>query len=154
MKCEKCHEKDAQFYYKETVNGKTTEAHLCADCAHEAGLDRAFERRSQEMFADFDRAFKSFFAPDPFFDGFFPSRRMPSLARTMLMPMLTLPRIEIGIVEPEKTEEKQEAGAEKDEALNRRRELNALRHQLREAVRAENYEKAIELRDKIKELEK
>lgn len=156
MKCEKCNQNEAQFYYKETVNGKTTEKHLCADCAHEEGLDRVFEQRTGDMFREFDRAFESFFAPDPFFNGFFSRRAMPSFARTMLMPMLTLPRIEIGYMEPETEarEEESPAEAKKDEELNRRRELNALRHQLKEAVRTENYEKAIELRDKIKELEK
>ena len=38
MKCQKCNEKEATFFYEETVNGATTSFHLCADCAEEAGL--------------------------------------------------------------------------------------------------------------------
>ena len=31
MKCEICKKNEAQFYYKESINGKTTEKHLCAE---------------------------------------------------------------------------------------------------------------------------
>jgi protein-arginine kinase activator protein McsA len=53
----------------------------------------------------------------------------------------------------------EEAGKEKvtatpDAELSRRRELNALREQLNNAVKAEEYERAAELRDQIRELEK
>ena len=37
MKCEICKKNEAQFYYKESINGKTTEKHLCAECAHKEG---------------------------------------------------------------------------------------------------------------------
>ena len=37
--------------------------------------------------------------------------------------------------------------------MSRRRQLNELRNQMEAAAREENYEKAIELREKIKELE-
>ena len=36
MKCEICKKNEAQFYYKESINGKTTEKHLCAECAHKS----------------------------------------------------------------------------------------------------------------------
>lgn len=161
MKCEKCGKNEATFYYKETVNGKTTEKRMCMDCAHEEGLDRAFCDRTEELFNEFDRPFESFFRDD-FFGDFFGGRSLfGSMARTMLAPMLTLPRIEIGMLRPEeKTESAEEKPAEaetqseENAELSRRREMNALRHQLREAVHAENYEKAIELRDKLRELEK
>lgn len=166
MKCEKCGN-EAVYYYKETINGKTTEKHLCADCAKEEGLDRAFDRSGESFFRDFDRELESFFAPDPFFggflgDGFFSRSPFETMARTMLRPMLTFPRIEIGMTAPEKTSEKagtaQKAPETPEdkacEALQQRRELNALRHRLQEAVKAENYEEAITLRDRIKAMEK
>ena len=40
-----------------------------------------------------------------------------------------------------------------DPALNKRREKEALRYELEEAVKNENYEKAIELRDKLREMD-
>ena len=33
MKCEKCKQNEATFFYEETVNGKTRSYHLCRDCA-------------------------------------------------------------------------------------------------------------------------
>ena len=49
MKCEICKKNEAQFYYKESINGKTTEKHLCAECAHKEGLDRIFEREADAL---------------------------------------------------------------------------------------------------------
>ena len=40
-----------------------------------------------------------------------------------------------------------------DPALNKRREKETLRYELEEAVKNENYEKAIELRDKLREMD-
>ena len=33
MLCQNCKKKEATFYYKQNVNGKVSEVHLCADCA-------------------------------------------------------------------------------------------------------------------------
>lgn len=38
MKCEKCNERDATFFYEENINGQKRAYHLCAHCAGEAGL--------------------------------------------------------------------------------------------------------------------
>ena len=48
MKCEICKKNEAQFYYKESINGKTTEKHLCAECAHKEGLDRIFAHDAEQ----------------------------------------------------------------------------------------------------------
>lgn len=163
MKCENCNN-EAVYYYKETINGKTTEKHLCADCARKEGLDKAFDWSGDGFFRDVDRELESFFAPDPFFggflgDGFFRSP-LSTMARTMFAPVWTLPRIEIGTVEPErKAEEKtacpKEAAPEDKacEALRQRRERNALKQKLQEAIRTENFEEAITLRDQLRALE-
>ena len=76
---------------------------------------------------------------------------MTSFARRAMTPVQTMPRIEIG-----REETKAEAPPETkaDPALERRREINALREQLNTAVKAEDYETAIRLRDKLRELEK
>ena len=157
MKCEKCGN-EAVYHYRETVNGKTTEKHLCLSCAHEEGLDRIFDRRENDLFGELERSMQSFFEPDDFFGDFFaPRRSLGGMARTMLAPMLRFPRIEIRLGEPEQKtveqETEQEQKAAVDEGLNRRRELNELRHKLKEAVRAEDYEQCITLRDRIRKLE-
>ena len=38
MKCEKCNEKEANFFYEENVNGEKRSYHLCRACAEEMGL--------------------------------------------------------------------------------------------------------------------
>ena len=70
MKCEICKKNEAQFYYKESINGKTTEKHLCAECAHKEGLDRIFEREANSMLTSFGKMMDSFLLPDVDFFGF------------------------------------------------------------------------------------
>ena len=162
MKCEKCKEKEATFYYSCNLNGEKTEKHLCADCAREEGFGEALDYRPASMFDDmFDDVFGGFF------DGFFAPRRslfsafdsFGSPLRAMMAP--ALPRIRIVVDEPKTetaraplSETEQKIPADAGEEVKSRREIAALRHQLREAVKAEDFEKAIELRDKLKELEK
>lgn len=38
MKCEKCGEKEATFFYEENINGEKHSYHLCSTCAEEVGL--------------------------------------------------------------------------------------------------------------------
>ncbi|MBE6603822.1 MAG: hypothetical protein E7636_05810 [Ruminococcaceae bacterium] len=38
MKCEKCNEKEASFFYEQTINGEKRSYHLCHTCAEEMGL--------------------------------------------------------------------------------------------------------------------
>ena len=33
MKCERCGQREASYFYKENINGKETKANLCAECA-------------------------------------------------------------------------------------------------------------------------
>lgn len=86
MKCEICKKNEAQFYYKESINGKTTEKHLCAECAHKEGLDRIFEREANSMLTSFGKMMDSFLLPDVDFFGF---GRLPSIGE-MFEPLLTL----------------------------------------------------------------
>ena len=147
MKCEKCNQNEASVYYRVSVNGETGEQHLCADCAGELGLDKAFSWQSRDLL---EEAFGGFFGRDPF-ESFFGGSLLPSFARRAMAPVRTLPRMEPGRTAP-RTEAPAETEA--DPALERRREINALREQLNTAVKAEDFEKAIELRDKLRELEK
>lgn len=149
MKCEKCNQNEASVYYRSTVNGETTEQHLCAQCAGELGLDKAFSWQSRDLF---EEAFGGFFGRDPF-ESFFGGSLLPGFARRVMAPVLTMPRIEIGRLSPE-TKAEAPVETKTDPALERRREINALREQLNAAVKVEDYEKAIELRDKLRELEK
>ncbi len=158
MKCDKC-EKNAVVHYQSNINGEKSEYHLCEDCARAEGLGEMLDFKPRSMFESFwNRPFgglmESFFS-DPFAsltDGFFGNSRL-------LAPTMTRPDVRISVGDGEKptaSEEKevhnipQEACSE----LKEKRELFTLKHQLRAAIRAEEFEKAAELRDKIRELEK
>ena len=158
MKFEKCNEKEATFFYSSNVNGDVTEKHLCSDCAREEGFGSALDYRPASMF---DGMF------DSFFSDFFSLRRsllsafdsFGSPLRAIMAP--ALPRINIVIGQPQEqteraplSEAEQKIPEDAGEDVKARREIAALKHQLQEAVAAENFEKAIELRDKLKELEK
>lgn len=149
MKCEKCG-KEANFFYSSTVNGKHEEHCYCADCAKEAGFENAFHFEPMQMFGGF---FDDFFAPvrvPSLFDGF------GGMFGRMMAP--ALPRFVIG--EPQQrretaplSEAEANVPADAGEDVKARREREALRCQLDEAVRAEDFEKAIELRDQLRKLE-
>lgn len=133
MKCGKCGQNEANYYYRETVNGRTREIRLCEDCAKEEGLQSRFERGfdfprgfgfTNSFFGDFFAPFESFFAP------------VAALR---------------GKSEKEQTEDKQESRSCSEE-MQQRRARNMLKQQLREAVEREDYETAITLRDQLKEM--
>jgi len=135
MKCEKCNENEATVFYRASVNGETTQQNLCAHCAGELGLDKAFVWPGTELL---EEAFGGFFGRDPF-ESFFSGSLLPRFGRTAL---LSRPAV------------KSEPAAKPDPELAARREKNALRAQLEAAVKAEDFEQAILLRDKLRELDK
>lgn len=159
MKCEVCKKNDAQFYYKETINGKTTEKHLCAECAHKQGLDKIFDKQMNSMFTSFGRMMDSFLLPDVDFFGF---GRLPSIGE-MFEPLLGLEDHE-GKTE-EKHEEKPEAHEEAfpleaeaeeraEEAMGRKPEEQGTREEAEplEAEAEEHAEEAIEQRRRLNTL--
>lgn len=156
MKCEKCG-KEATFYYSSNINGEKTERRLCADCARAEGFGGALDYEPMGMFDELmDGFFGDFFAPRRALVSPFDFFGVPM--RSIMAPVL--PRLHIVIGEPQ-TEaaapaEQAETKIPTDagEEVKSRREIAALKHQLHEAVKAEDFEKAIELRDRLKELEK
>jgi len=154
MKCGKCNEKEAVFHLTSDINGEKTEMHLCAECAEAEGYGEYFKTRSMRLMDEFFR--------DPFadmFSGFFGRNSLfGELERTFFAPVLTMPRLGLrtkNVAKSEKTAEKTDEKIPEtaDKELVARRELAALKHSLQEAVKAEDFEKAIELRDKIRAME-
>ena len=125
MKCENCGNHEASYHYRANINGEVSEMHLCSACAEEQGLLRAFD------YNPFEGLLEDFFSP------------RFSLGGTMLR---TLPHFRTAVKPAVKS-------VEADPALARRREKEALRFQMEEAVKQEKYEKAIELRDKLREMD-
>ena len=156
MKCTNCGKNNAVSHYRYEINGKVTEAHLCADCARELQPEREFAARSRELFGDMGSFFdapltgggllRSFFGSDPF-EGFFGGP----------LSLFGAPRIEISFPDAGESAERPEQRAAQplvDPELSKRREINALREQMRAAAESEDYETAARLRDKLRELEK
>lgn len=109
-------------------NGRSSEAHLCADCAGQ------YARNNETFFSGMIPLFGM--APS-FGDGLFSA--MP-----VGMPVRSMP--ESGpSVEP--------AASPVDPEFQQRRELELLRGRLQEAVAAEDYETAAKLRDEIRKTE-
>ena len=134
MKCGKCGQNEANYYYRETINGRTRELRLCEDCAKEEGLQSRLERGFDfpRSFGFTDSFFEDFFAP---FESFF-------------APVTALR----GRSEKEQIGEKKETRPCNEE-MQQRRQRNMLKQQLQEAVDREDYETAITLRDKLKGME-
>lgn len=146
MKCEKCNNTEATFHYSSTVNNHKSEAHLCSDCARQLGYGNLMDFSPMVTTAgtfgglinEFFGNTRSFMTP---FYSF--STQLPGI-----MPIAEPNPCKTGSCEASP----EIANSDCDE-FKKRRELSALKYQLDSAVKDENFEKAIELRDKIKELE-
>ncbi len=169
MKCTNCGKNNAVVHYHFNLNGQEREAHLCEECAGKLAPERQFAAQAGEMFGHiFDDGFfsgsvpgnngfggsmlRSFFGFDPFEDVFGGRAFSP-------FAMLAMPRIEISFPEMERSESRSggagsaEKRAEVDPELSKRRQLNELRARMKDAAENEEYEKAAELRNKIRALE-
>ncbi len=149
MKCEKCNGKEATFFYSCSINGQKTERRLCADCAKEEGLYEAFDFSPAAMFDD---AFENFFEP---FGSLLPSFGSARSAFGRIMaPAFPRLRVRMPELRPAADTAESSVPADMGEEVRLEREREALRAQLASAVEREDFEKAIELRDKLKGLGK
>ena len=139
MKCENCGKNEVTFVYQSNVNGQVEEKHLCAQCAEKLGYAQRAAAQRQRMMRGFNSFFgggvlEDFFSPMPFFAD------MPALGPARR--------------EPAKEERKDGlVDREEESRFARMRQMNALRMEMKEAVRQENFERAAQLRDEIRALE-
>ena len=167
MKCDKCGKNEATFYYKGNINGKVTEAHLCADCARESEYANAFGEGMNGFMSDFmnmDRFFSPMhaFAGSLLGDGrdFF-SDAFGDFGRAFgsFFPAIGGSAEDSAAQAPSGATDKPVGGvtpivsAEESRKLNSQREINALRQQMKQAVSGEDFETAAKLRDQIKALQ-
>ena len=147
MKCQNCGKNEINFHYTSNVNGCVTEAHLCSECAAKSGYD-----------------FRSMFSTGSIFDGFFPVRvdraflPIPMFGFSRTSPFTQWARISVPSTECScscgcETTDKGKPATEVDNDMLRRREINAIREQMRIAAEKEDFEKAAQLRDQIRQLE-
>lgn len=170
MLCDRCKKRNALYHYKykSTINGKTSEYHLCPEYAMEFGIAET------QPFSLFSPGDEFQFAGFPFFTGAVPKR--PRERR--VCPVCGASAEEIanggcagcsecyntfadmfGVIITKLHGRVSHAGRAPrgfDSAKYRQRtiekEIDKLKEQLNGAVKAENYELAAKLRDKINEL--
>jgi len=156
MNCQKCGKNEVNFHYSSNVNGCRTEMHLCSACAAESGydinkmLDPAGLSDTAGLFGS--GQLSDFILPIRSLGGFIPMA-IPMLRSAGAFPFTT--QSNTGMMEQATPcgcsgTGAKELNIEVDEDMKHRRELNAL---MRIAVANEEFEKAAELRDKIKALE-
>ncbi len=159
MLCEKCKKNSATIFYQQIVNGEKQEFHLCEECAAKMQSTVSFD----SMFKGFLDSFinmgnigyttqSAFSCPSckMSFEEFRQTGRVGcsdcyTAFKNQFAPVLK--NIQGSIRHTGKIPKK--AGAE----LSARREIENLRKELKAAIEKEEYEKAAELRDRIKNLE-
>lgn len=149
MKCENCGKEEVNFHLTANINGNITEKHLCAECAGKLGYtDKSLTRPE----ASFEDIFAELF-------GARPNKRVFS-GYGLMFPTIIIPTI--GVLVPDngddetedlEPERKAEIKPVIDAQMQKRREINILREQMKQAAEAEDFDKAAELRDSIKKLE-
>lgn len=162
MKCQHCGKNEVSFVYRSNINGVTEEHCLCGECAEKLGYTQRLAARGQQMM-------ENFFDSDPFsgfFGGSFLSP-MPSLLGRMNhllaenpfddffadMPALTASPVQEKSAEETAPQKSDLVTPEEQGRFAHLRQLNALRQEMKRAVRQENFERAAELRDQIRDLE-
>ena len=148
MKCQNCGKKEVNFHYSTNINGCVTETHLCSECAAKSGYDFG------QIF-DTGNIFNEFFPIMGRPGGFLPVA-VPMMGLNYAFPFAARPGI-AGITQTStcgngcQTNVEGAQTASVDGEMKKRRELYM---QMRIAAENEDFERAAELRDKIKELEK
>lgn len=167
MLCQHCQKNEATTHVKTMINGEYAEYRLCPECAHELGYDSMFP----DFTADFGGLLGSFLSAalparsgathcklcgstmndikktgkvgcSECYDTFF-SELMPTIRNVHgnTEHIGKRPVIEYETVEDDKPEKQED------------KKLESLKAELKQAIEDENFERAAELRDKIKELE-
>ncbi len=167
MLCQHCQKNEATTHVKTMINGEYAEYRLCPECAHEMGYDSMFP----DFTADFGGLLGSFLSAalparsgathcklcgstmndikktgkvgcSECYDTFF-SELMPTIRNVHgnTEHIGKRPVIEYETVEDDKPEQQED------------KKLESLKAELKQAIEDENFERAAELRDKIKELE-
>ena len=178
MKCQNCKKNDATTHVKRMINGVTEEYELCAECAEKLGYGNIFNDIRSDFENSFFGGFNSLF--NSFFENALPARTQAtrcetcgasyndikhtgmmgcadcySVFRDEIMP--TVVRVHgntfhCGKNSPSykvETVEKSEEKVEKKPVS----ELDSLKKELETAIENQEFEKAAELRDRIKAME-
>ena len=160
MLCEKCGKNIATTHMKKTVNGETTEWHLCAACAAKQGLNTVYG-----MGFDLGNFWGSLFA-EPAAKEMADTVRCPCCGRSFREIVQTgkvgcpscyttfydrlLPSIRRIHGKAQHTGKTPCAASEE---AKRDQELEQLKKELADSIASQEYEKCAQLRDRIREVE-
>lgn len=151
MKCENCGKNEVTFVYQSNINGQVTEKHLCSECAEKLGFTQQVAAHSRRMMQNFFGGgfLEDFFRPEPFLSA----RRGWMLEDPFEDFFAAMPAL--GTAPAQKTEEQKEdlVNQEEQSRFSYLRHMNSLRMEMKKAVHQENFERAAELRDQIRQLE-
>jgi len=148
MKCQNCGKNEINFHYSSNVNGCVTETHLCSECAAKSGYDLGSMFNMGSIFEGFSPiSMQRMFLPIPMF-GHNLLSRLASWPQTG-----GLPEGECACGETCETTAPETQPAEVDAEMLKRREINIMREQMRLAADKDDFEKAAEIRDQIKQME-
>ncbi len=184
MLCEICKKNQATFFYKQTKNGVTFEKNLCSSCAKEQGLTANYGIFDFDGIASddfFGGLFGSFAAAQPKIvaaqkcekcgmtlgellnSGRVGCAQCYTVFRKSLLPTITkihgnvahCGKIPMTANDGRDTAEKEQTAiSEPVRELSDSEKIEILKEKLKDAIETQEYEKAAEYRDSIKELEK
>jgi len=146
MKCENCGKNEITFVYHSNINGKVEERHLCSECAEQMGYMKKLALHNRAVHEEF---FRNGFLGKSLLDGFFsPGMGWLSPFEELFEEMPALCAENGGKSAEDCLLDEKEQGR-----FARMRKLNALRAEMKKAVRQEAFERAAQLRDEIRALE-
>lgn len=157
MLCDNCGKEPAKIHYKEIKDNKVTEFHLCEKCASEKGIQILHKKQAfsipnimtdmaEEVGADMAKCERCGLSYSEFRDsGRLGCSRCYEAFKAQIKPLLR--RIHGSNVHIGKSPRMSQGVFEK------RREVEKLKADLSRAIGCEDFEKAAEIRDRIKELE-
>lgn len=138
MKCEHCGINEATFYCKTSVNGRTTQTHLCRSCAQQLGYTRSLHETM-------GRGMRRMFDPFSLLGDF-------GMMPTALLSEFPAPDEAESAPQPRSAPQQELVDEIEKQQLQQQRQRNALQSQLRRAVEEERYEDAARLRDELRAL--
>ena len=176
MLCQKCNKNPANLHFEQNLNGHKTEIHLCHECAAEMGM-KAMSGLGVDMNGLLEGIIGNMFGSDLAFDSFFENNNrlsgsvcsecgtdLRSLGDSSFLGCPNCYEAFDSFIEKNlgrfqrgsRHTGKRPGGArpirEEKPQKKEMSEADRLRAELKEAIKCENYEKAAELRDKIREL--
>lgn len=173
MLCQKCNQNEATVHFRQNINGDVKEIHLCPQCAAELGYDSVFSGIEDfSPFGAMNMGIQNFLGS--LFSQELPQLNSPAaehkcsfcgttfedFAQSAMAGCANCYHEFLGDMLPYiqrihgKTRHVGKIPATAGKELKLQRELTSLKKQLNDAVEAQEYEKAAEFRDKIKEIEK